>query len=89
MYTNLLLEHSRIFFPLQNAHSKLEPSLLGDLPAGLSCKWDHLRLGYFYGGDGECRLRFNAKGLSALGRLQTGRQQVGLPQAQASSPHMS
>ncbi|KAK9809768.1 hypothetical protein WJX73_004442 [Symbiochloris irregularis] len=80
MYTNILLERSRIFFPLQSTGvgggPRLEASMLGDLPAGLSCRWEQLRLGYFFGGDGECSLRFNAKGLAALGRLQTGHQQA-------------
>ena len=75
MYINVLVENSHLFVPLQ------DETLPGDLPAhdvhpGLGFNWSQLRMGYFYGGDNECVLRFNAHELAALGRLRNGHQQV-------------
>ena len=81
MYVNILVEHSQLFMPLPETGSSgglahLDSSFLPEAPAGLGCHWDQLRLGYFYGGDGECILRFNANHLAAVGRLRNGQQQA-------------
>ncbi len=47
---------------------------------GLSAAWQALRVGYFWGGDGETILRVNARQLSAVGCLP------GVPQLQVRKP---
>lgn len=86
MYINLLIENSHLFMPL------LDETLTGevasqDVHPGLGLNWSQLRLGYFYGGDGECILRFNAHDLAAVGRLRNAQQQV-LGQMLCRSPQM-
>lgn len=63
MYINILLERSELLIPLPEV-STPQSSARG-CTRGLTLEWNQLRLGYFWGGEGECMLRVNAHNMSA------------------------
>lgn len=68
-YINVMLDHSELFIPLpEQSSGELEQALNSKL-RGVALRWDQLRVGYFFGGDGEKILRVNAHELSMIGRL--------------------
>jgi len=83
MYTNVITENCQLFFPLPEEcepPSSSRASISGvfgraprELPPaienGLNFTWRRLRLGQYWGGDGECCLQFNAEELSASGHV--------------------
>ena len=77
MYINVLVEKSNLFFPLPD--EVVTDHAPEEAMPGLCYNWSQLRLGYFYGGDGDCVLRFNAHDLAAVGRLRSGQRQVPAP----------
>ncbi len=77
MYVNVILEDSELFVPL--AYTGILPPPHSPHPVGgssgtavacgLSLSWHQLRVGHFWGGDGESILRINGDALSAAGHL--------------------
>ena len=64
-----MLDHSELFIPLpEQSNGEVEHALNSKL-RGVALRWDQLRVGYFFGGDGEKILRVNAHELSMIGRL--------------------
>lgn len=68
-YINVMLDHSELFIPLPEQSSEDVSHALNSKLRGVALRWDQLRVGYFFGGDGEKILRVNAHDLSMIGRL--------------------
>lgn len=67
MYCNVIMQNSQLLIPVPDAYqATAAPS---NSPKGLLFQWASLRLGYFFGGDGECLFRVNADKLSAVAQL--------------------
>ena len=68
MYFNVILEHCELGIP---GLDSIKPSrgTQASRFRGLALTWEQLRVGYFFGGDGEVALRVNAHQLSAASRL--------------------
>ena len=64
-----MLDHSELFIPLPEQSSGEVDHALNSKLRGVALRWDQLRVGYFFGGDGEKILRVNAHELSMIGRL--------------------
>ncbi|KAK9808775.1 hypothetical protein WJX72_003363 [[Myrmecia] bisecta] len=72
MYINVILEDSELMLPLPDAGGRSHRREAGGrsaLSKGLLLRWHQLRVGYFWGGDGEGMLRVNANEMAAV--LQT------------------
>ena len=74
MYVNVILEDSELFVPLPYTGILPAPNSGGGGSSavgacGLSLSWHQLRMGHFWGGDGESILRINGDALSAAGHL--------------------
>jgi len=68
-YINVMLDNSELFVPLPDQlNGEVEHALNSKL-RGVALRWEQLRVGYFFGGDGEKILRLNAHELSMIGRL--------------------
>lgn len=71
MYTNVITENCQLFVPLPD--DKLSTSVGREIPPaienGLNITWSKLRLGQYWGGDGECCVQFNTDELSASGHV--------------------
>ncbi|KAL3144165.1 hypothetical protein ABBQ32_003949 [Trebouxia sp. C0010 RCD-2024] len=68
-YINVVLDNSELFIPLPDqSNGEVEHALNSKL-RGVALRWDQLRVGYFFGGDGEKILRLNAHEFSMIGRL--------------------
>ena len=72
MYANIICESCQLFFPLPKEGSLAVPlareQAEGD-ENGLNFTWEKLRLGQFWGGDGECTTKFNADQLTDSGQV--------------------
>lgn len=72
MYANIICENCQLFFPLPREGSLAAPLAREQsegVENGLNFTWDKLRLGQFWGGDGESTTKFNADQLSASGHV--------------------
>ena len=70
MYANIICESCQLFFPLPKEGSLAVPREQDQSAEnGLNFTWEKLRLGQFWGGDGECNTKFNADQLSASGHV--------------------
>ncbi|KAK9852808.1 hypothetical protein WJX84_011225 [Apatococcus fuscideae] len=67
MYCNVIMQNSQLLLPVPDAFQASAAPSNG--PKGLLFQWDSLRLGYFFGGDGECLFRVNADKLAAVAQL--------------------
>lgn len=68
-YINVMLDNSELFIPLPDQMSGEVEHALNSKLRGVALRWEQLRVGYFFGGDGEKILRLNAHELSMIGRL--------------------
>ena len=68
MYFNVILEHCELGIPVLDS-TKPSRGVQASRFRGLALTWEQLRVGYFFGGDGEVALRVNAHQLSAASRL--------------------
>lgn len=68
-YINVMLDNSELFIPLPDQLSGEVEHALNSKLRGVALRWEQLRVGYFFGGDGEKILRLNAHELSMIGRL--------------------
>ena len=75
MYTNLIFEDSELFLPVgfelarTVGRTREAPPDSHALPAaGLAMCWAWLRVGYHWGGDGECLFKVTAQDLCATVR---------------------
>ena len=68
-YINVMLDNSELFIPLPDQLSSEVEHALNSKLRGVALRWEQLRVGYFFGGDGEKILRLNAHELSMIGRL--------------------
>lgn len=69
MYANIITNDCQLFVPLPDGSSEGSVRMPWGLENGLNFTWRRLRLGRFWGGDGECTMRFNADDLSAAGHV--------------------
>ena len=72
MYANIICENCQLFFPLPKGGNVPASSCIDEMKGvenGLNFTWDRLRLGQFWGGDGECITKFDADQLSASGHV--------------------
>ena len=82
MYINLVLEGSQLSMPLLEAPSERPAGSAthgngnGHSLPGLFLEWNQLRVGYFFGGDGQCLTRLNAFELATWASLPDGSTQV-------------
>jgi len=68
-YFNIMLDNSELFVPLPDQLDGEVEHALNSKLRGVALRWEQLRVGYFFGGDGEKILRVNAHELSMIGRL--------------------
>ena len=68
-YMNVMLDNSELFVPLPDQLDGGVEHALNSKLRGVALRWEQLRVGYFFGGDGEKILRVNAHELSMIGRL--------------------
>lgn len=68
-YINVMLDNSELFVPLPDQLDGEVEHALNSKLRGVALRWEQLRVGYFFGGDGEKILRLNAHELSMVGRL--------------------
>ena len=68
-YINVMLDNSELFVPLPDQLDGEVEHALNSKLRGVALRWEQLRVGYFFGGDGEKILRVNAHELSMIGRL--------------------
>ena len=68
-YFNVMLDNSELFVPLPDQLDGEVEHALNSKLRGVALRWEQLRVGYFFGGDGEKILRVNAHELSMTGRL--------------------
>ena len=68
MYFNVILEDCELGIPVVDS-GKPSRGTQASRFRGLALTWEQLRVGYFFGGDGEVALRVNAHQLSAASRL--------------------
>lgn len=81
-YINVMLDNSELFVPLPDQLDGEVEHALNSKLRGVALRWEQLRVGYFFGGDGEKILRVNAHELSMIGRLpEVVHSQVGLKPA--------
>ena len=81
-YINVMLDNSELFVPLPDQLDGEVEHALNSKLRGVALRWTQLRVGYFFGGDGEKILRVNAHELSMIGRLpEVVHSQVSLKQA--------
>lgn len=79
-YLNVMLDNSELFVPLPDQLDGEVEHALNSKLRGVALRWEQLRVGYFFGGDGEKILRVNAHELSMFGRLpEVVQSQVGHP----------
>ena len=78
-YLNVMLDNSELFVPLPDQLDGEVEHALNSKLRGVALRWEQLRVGYFFGGDGEKILRVNAHELSMFGRLpEVVQSQVGI-----------
>ncbi len=68
MYFNVILEDCELGIPVLDSVKPSRGTQASKF-RGLALTWEQLRVGYFFGGDGEVALRVNAHQLSAASRL--------------------
>ena len=71
MYTNVIGENCQLFIPLPAESDDIRPAreIPPAIENGLNITWAKLRLGQYWGGDGECCVQFNTEELSASGHV--------------------
>lgn len=82
MYTNIISENCQLFVPLPEEVPAADfgRQIPPAIENGLNITWTKLRLGQYWGGDGECCTQFNTEELSASGHVNGNLHgQAGLP----------
>ena len=71
MYTNVITENCQLFVPLpdETPQTDFGRQIPPAIENGLNITWAKLRLGQYWGGDGECCVQFNTEELSASGHV--------------------